>query len=356
MSTVNGTMVVAGETNSSGAMVVRPQTVGVSSEQQRVIAEVQAALTVAKASRRDEVDAVDRIKTACQRVGLAEKAEYSFSRGGEEINGATIDLLTTIANCWGNIQFGFRELSQANGESVVEAFAWDLETNSKRAVQFTVPHKRYTKRGVTELKDPRDIYEMVANYAQRRVRACLEAIIPPDVVEDAVAQCRETLKATADVTQETISKLLNAFGAMGVTKEQIEKRLLRRIDTMQPAQYLSLRRIYKSLSDGMSKPEDWFEAMEEAAPTTATEAAKAALKKKPAPTPEPPAETAAPASSILDKAEREFAACQTVEAVDEAEATLKQMDITEGQEVDISQMADVARKRLAKSTKQKSFA
>ena len=349
MSVANGTMVVAENTNSSGAVIVRPQTVGVAAEQQRVIAEVQAALTVAKASRRDEVDAVDRIKNACQRIGLAERAEYVYSRGGTEITGPTIDLLTVIANCWGNIQFGFRELSQANGESIVEAFAWDLETNSKRSVQFAVPHKRFTRSGSTDLKDPRDIYELVANQAQRRVRACLEAIIPPDVLEDAVTQCKETLKASADVTPETITKLLSAFATIGVTKEQIEVKLGRRIDTMQPAQYLSLRRIYKSISDGMSKPGDWFEASGEQPPATATEAAKTALKRKPAPepmpepTPEPPT-----TGSIIDKAEREFAACTTTEQVDTLEADLKGMDLDDGQLIDVEQLATEARTRLKK--------
>jgi hypothetical protein len=166
--------------------------------------------------------------------------------------------MTVIANCWGNIEFGFRELSQANGESTVEAFAWDLETNSKRTVTFTVPHKRFSGGKATPLVDPRDIYELVANNAQRRVRSCLEAVIPPDIVEDAVSQCRETLKQTAEVTPDSIQKTLQAFTPLGVTKEQIESRLGRRIESMQPAQLVNLRRIYKSLQEGMSKPADWF--------------------------------------------------------------------------------------------------
>lgn len=156
-----------------------------------------------------------------------------------------------------------------------------METNSKRTVVFNVPHKRVTKRGTTQLTDPRDIYELVANQAQRRVRACLEAIIPPDVVEDAVAQCRATLKETAQVTPESIAKLMEAFGKMCVSKEQLEKRLGRRLDAMQPAQLVNLRRIYKSITDGMSKPGDWFEYGEDDAPQqSAADAAKDALRKK----------------------------------------------------------------------------
>jgi hypothetical protein len=270
--------------NGSGALVVRPQaTIGAQAEMQRVQAEIQSRLMVAKSCPRDEVEAMDRIKTACQRVGLAENAEYSYSRGGTEINGPTIDLLRVIANCWGNIDYGFRELSQANKESTVEAYAWELETNAKNTKVFTIPHKRYTRQGSYDLTDPRDIYETVANNAERRVRACLEAIIPPDVVAEAVSECRNTLKANADVSPDAIKKLVTAFGAIGVTAEQIETRLGRRLDSMQPAQLIGLRRIYKSLQDGMSKPADWFEQKPSDQPATSLDAAKDVLRKKATP-------------------------------------------------------------------------
>jgi hypothetical protein len=283
---------MATATEHDNGLITRPQvtSIGAVAEQQRAVAEIQAALTVAKHCRRVEQESVDRIMVSCQRIGLAEKSEYVYNRGGTDITGPTIDLLTVIANCWGNIQFGFRELAQRPprhpgeaGESEVEAFAWDLETNSKRCVTFTVQHKRVTDKGrkVTMLTDPRDIYELVANNAQRRVRACLEAIIPPDIVEDAVMQCRATLKETAQVTPESIAKLVDAFEKLGVTKQQIETKLGRRLDTMQPAQLVNMRRIYKSISDGISQPGDWFAVEEESeAPKSATTSVKEALRKK----------------------------------------------------------------------------
>lgn len=264
---------------SEGTMTVRPQGggIGMASEQQRVVAEIQAALTVAAARPRDEVRAIDKIKTACQRPRLAEAAEYSYSRGGQEISGPTIDLLTIIANCWGNVQFGFRELSQTNGESLVEAFAWDLETNSQRKVQFSVPHVRVSDRGKsrTVLTDPRDIYEHVANFAQRRVRKCLEDVIPVDVVEDALEECRTTLRESDPVTPERIQAMADAFEkSFRVTRPMLEERLGRRLDTIAPAQMASMKRIFKSLKDGMSKPEDWFR--QEQAPEAETPAPKTA--------------------------------------------------------------------------------
>jgi hypothetical protein len=56
-------------------------------------------------------------------------------------------------------------------------------------------------------------------------------------------------------------KLVDAFAAYKVSKEQIEKRIQRRLDTITPAQLIQLRKIYNSLRDGMSGPADWFEAI-----------------------------------------------------------------------------------------------
>lgn len=240
------------------ASEVDAQSIGAVAESQRSMAEIQAALTIAAARPRDEVRAIERIRNACARPGLAQNSQYAYSRGGQEITGPSIDLLTAIAGCWGNLQFGFRVLADRKTESEVEAFAWDLETNTKRTVVFTVAHKRDTKTGSKALTDSRDVYEMQANMAQRRVRACLEAIIPSDVVDDAVAMCNETLKHAADVTPDAVAKLIKAFAGKEVTRAMLEKWLGRRAETMAPAQLMRLRAIYKSLSDGMSMKEDWF--------------------------------------------------------------------------------------------------
>lgn len=268
---------------SAGGITVRPQSVGMTQASQRVIAEAQAALTVAAARPRDQVDAIDRIKTSCQRLGVASVAEYCFSRGGQEISGPSIKLLEVVAGAWGNIQSGFRELSRSNGESVVEAFAWDLETNHKKVMEFTVRHWRDTRSGGHALKDERDIYELIANMAQRRVRKCLESVIPRDVVDEALDECAATLKAKCVLDAPRIKSMADKFSSeYGVTVEQIEKRIQRRIDSITQAQFISLGKIYTSLKDGMSKAADWFDMgqpSEEEKPANATEALKSKLKK-----------------------------------------------------------------------------
>jgi hypothetical protein len=228
-------------------------------DQQRAIAEVQAAMMMARANPRDQVAAMDRILNACTRPSLAEGAVYQYARGGQDVTGPSIRLAETIAQNWGNIQFGIRELDQRNGESTVQAYAHDVETNTRREVTFQVPHARHTRQGKRILTDPRDIYEMVANQGARRLRACILAVIPGDVTEAAVNQCEMTLHAKADVSPEAVQKMVDAFSKYGVTKEQIEARIQCRLDAIKPEQVVDIKKIYVSLRDGMSKPEGWFE-------------------------------------------------------------------------------------------------
>ena len=248
-------------TNQNPFAVSAPQTQAMStvqSDSQRAIAEVQAALVIAKQFPRNPIEAYDRVMNACQRPGLAQSAVYSYARGGTSVTGPSIRLAEMLAQNWGNIQYGIRELSSENGESTVEAFAWDVETNTRQTKVFQVPHIRYTRQGTKKLTDPRDIYELVANNGARRLRACILGVIPGDVVDAAVDQCEKTIHASADTSPEGVQKLIKAFEQFGVSKDDIEGFIQRRVDAITPANVVSLRKIFTSLRDGMSSAKDWF--------------------------------------------------------------------------------------------------
>ena len=230
------------------------------SDAERAIQEVQAAMVIAKKFPRDSIDAMDRILNACTRSSLANTALYCYTRGGQEITGPSIRLAEAIAQEWGNMQFGIRELSTENGRSTVEAFAWDIQSNTKQVKTFQVAHSRKARGQVTTLTDPRDIYELIANHGARRMRACILSVIPGDVVEAAVNQCEVTQANNVDVSPEAIQKMIAAFSeSFSVTKEMIEKRIGKRCEAINASQLLNLRRIFQSLKDGMSKQSDWFE-------------------------------------------------------------------------------------------------
>lgn len=232
-------------------------------EKQRVMQEVQALVLVAQKCPRDEVKAHKRIMDAAKRVSLAEGALYAYPRSGQIIKGPSIRTAETIAKYWGNISFGIKELSQNNTtkESEMMAYAWDLETNVRQEKVFKVPHKRYSKsKGLTNLDDPRDIYEMTANQGARRLRACILGLIPTDIIEDFVKECEKTLAGTnSKPLKDRVKEMIKAFEGLGVTQAQVEKRLGCKSSSFIEKHLVDLRAIYKSIKDNFQTIDDYFE-------------------------------------------------------------------------------------------------
>ena len=223
--------------------------------------EVQAAMVIAKRFPRDEVESYNRILRACKRKSLAEQAMYEYPRGGTKVTGPSIRLAEMMAQNWGNLDFGILELEQKNGACQVRAYAWDLETNTRQTKVFSVPHIRSTKKGDIPLTDPRDIYELVANQGARRVRACILGVIPGDVIDAAISQCEKTLaegetKPIIDLVRDMAGIFQSKFG---VPLEAIEKLIGCRAEAFSMNDLIRMKKIYKSLSDGMAKREDYFD-------------------------------------------------------------------------------------------------
>lgn len=225
----------------------------------RAVAEVQAAYIIAKKFPRDVQQSYLTIINSCKRPFLAEQAMYAYPRGNQTVTGPSIRLAEVLAQSWGNMDAGIREISQSDGESLVEAYAIDLQTNTRMTKLFKVPHIRYTKKGSTKLTDPRDIYELIANQGARRMRACILSVIPGDVVEAAVAQCEKTLLDGKEPIADQIRKMVVAFDEMGIKPSHIEKMLGHSIDATIPQEIVRLKAVYKSLRDGHAKREDFFD-------------------------------------------------------------------------------------------------
>ena len=230
-------------------------------EASRAIAEAQGKLVIAKRFPRNEVEAYAKAMEACQRPTMAAKAFYSFPRGGQTVEGPTIRFAEELARCWGNIDYGIKELSQDDGKSEMQAYAWDLETNAQSVQNFTNPHQREQGKKMVKLTSQRDIYENNANMATRRLRSRILAILPSWFVEDAIEECKKTLAGRNDTPLiDRVKKMVVAFAKIGVTQEQIEKRLKKKIDTMNADDFVEYTGIYNAIKQGESKIADWFES------------------------------------------------------------------------------------------------
>lgn len=289
---------------------------------QREIAEVQAALVVARKFPRDPVIAMDRILNACTRPGLAAKASYEYAKGGQDVSGASIRMAEVLAQNWGNIATGVIELSRSmdsRGVGVSECltYAWDLETNFRDEKRFQVRHYRDTKQGGYPIKEEREIYELIANNGARRKRACILAVIPGDVQEAAERQCEVTLATKVKVTPELVQSLVDKFAPLGITKEMLEKRIQKRMDAITPGAVINLGKIYNSIKDGMSTAAEWFEmaavpAGQQPGEPGAKETAKSKMDAMAAETDTKPAGEAAKAAASKEQEQPKSAAETTV--------------------------------------------
>lgn len=238
-------------------------------EASRAIAEAQGKLVIAKRFPRDEVAAYAKAMEACQRPTMAEKAFYSFPRAGQTVEGPTIRFAEELARCWGNIDYGIKELSQDDGKSEMQAYAWDLETNAQSVQNFTNPHQREVRGKMVTLNSQRDIYENNANMATRRLRSRILAILPAWFVEDAISECKKTLAGQNDIPLiDRVKKMVVAFAKFGVTQEQIEKRLKRKLETMTADDFVEYTGIFNAIKGGESKVAEWFDAPAEATELT----------------------------------------------------------------------------------------
>lgn len=252
----------------------------------RAAQEVQAMVIAAKKMPRNQSEAYARIMQACSRPGLAKISQYRFPRGGSQVTGASIRLAEALAQNWGNMCTGVYEIERRAGISTAMSFAWDLETNYRNELQFQVRHVRDTRKGLVPLHDERDIYEMVANMGARRKRACILAVIPRDVIEEAIDKCNETrAKVDAKVPlQDRMRDVAASFLTdFGVSVQMLETYLGRSMTSATEKEFRECADIYRALRDGVADVSDYFagdggDDPKGGKPKTHTEAIKETLK------------------------------------------------------------------------------
>lgn len=236
---------------------------GTAVEQSRAAAEVQAAVVVAQQCPRNIQSAVAEMRESCKQMTLAERAFYRYPKGGQTITGASVHLARELARCWGNVQYGLVEMRRDDeyGQSEMQAFAWDVQTNSRNSSTFIVPHRRDTKNGPQQVTDMRDIYELNTNNGARRVREAIFAILPPWFVEEAKDLCNQTLKnGGGKPLAQRVADAIKAFEGIGITADRIENRLDRPSRKWTEHDVAQLIVIFKSIQRGEITAEDEFPA------------------------------------------------------------------------------------------------
>ena len=194
-------------------------------EQSRAEAEVKAAVAVALQFPRNVAAASAEMVESCKTTFLAERAFYAVPNRGA---GPSVHLARELARIFGNIQYGVKELSRDDeaGMSEIQAFAWDLQTNTRSERTFQVPHARMKGRDRQRLTDLGDVYSNNQTQGARAVRECIFSILPPWFVEQAKDACNATLKhGGGKPLAQRISDAVKAFEGVGVDADRIAAKL-----------------------------------------------------------------------------------------------------------------------------------
>jgi len=220
----------------------------------QAITEVQGALILAKRFPRDEDAAYEKLLKACRRYLFADKANYSFPRGGATITGPSINLAREFARVWGNIEYGHIIVSDDEEERHIRAWAWDKETNARVFEEDSFKKLIYRKKEGWIKPDERDLRELTNRRAAICKRNCLLQLMPRDYIEDAQHICKMTIqKKIVEDPDRAKKDIILAFSTLNVTPAMLEEYLKHPIAQCSPAEIVTLREIYQSISDGNSK-------------------------------------------------------------------------------------------------------
>ena len=221
-------------------------------EQSRAIAQVQAAAVMARQFPRSTQAAISEMRDACGRTELAKRAFFKFPRGGESVTGASVYLARELARIWGNIDYGLNELRRddMHGQSEMQAYAWDLQTNARSTRTFVIEHARDTKQGRKQLTDLRDISDNNNNFGARAVREMIFATLPQWFTDMAQEVCRETLKNGGGVPLPTrVANALAAYKRARITPSQLAARVGTEPDAWSHEDVTDLEILYRSLQN-----------------------------------------------------------------------------------------------------------
>jgi len=226
----------------------------------RSMAEVQVQAVMAVQRPRDEMQALSRLKVACEDEWLQANAEYGWKVSGNTVSGPTIHLMRTCQRLWGNLNSGFQPVAETDDSVIIDAWAWDLETNvlTRRSslVKKAIERKVYDEGGKkigTEFRLPneRELLMLVNREGAKLQRGALQDVIDRAFWSRAVLYCRKGTKATiAQQREKVVKALVESFAEMRVDTHALEEYLGHPVRDASGDEIEDLRAVYQALAGG----------------------------------------------------------------------------------------------------------
>lgn len=268
----------------------------------QAVAQVQLAMQFALSNPRNEDDARSKMVRFTKRYEFAEKGVYSYPRGTTTVRGPSIVLARELAKVWRNIQSGSYTVADDDNSRTLRCWAWDLETNTRQEIDVTFAKLIYRKKQGWIPADERELLELTNRNGSKGQRNCILALMPWDMVQDAVQNCRDVVAAKIKEDPDLFRKnLVRSFADQGVSGSELTAFVghpLEQFSRSHTEQLGELTAIYRRLRDGDAiwseiVAEKWGKlGVEGEAPSTATELRKKVAAAAAAVTTEPKAPAA----------------------------------------------------------------
>lgn len=291
-----------------------------------VRATIQARVYLALERPRNLAVVKDRITSMLKRPSIAEKAVYRVQRGGEMKNGKwepnyvegpSIRLMEMMRQAFGNMDTTDMVIADSDHDRTIQVTALDYEANASESRQIMVPktieRKATYDKETRSYKPPdreilsvrknsygKDVYRCIAtdaevmemqnSQASRARRNAIRALLPPDMVEDAVALAKVTMASkVAKQRADEITRLRGVFQKIGVNNEGMAEYLGHGLDDATHDDLVGLGMLATAIGEGSTT---WKAAVKARAEARAAEAEAEADATPPA---------AAPASTTPNK-------------------------------------------------------
>lgn len=243
-------------------------------------AAVEARFLVAINRPRNPDESRVRLLTRCRSPQFAEVAEYEKPVGGKKIHGASIRMMEEIARQWRNVDVQAPVVFDDHERRIIRVTATDLESNYSASVDVILEktvERRAPRQGeeivsqrvnsqgavVYRIRADEDAFlvKQNANVSKAR-RECIRAIVPGDLVEEAMETCLATRKNGDAVDPAAARKRISdLFYRLGVMPQQLSELLGKpSLDVITPAELELLRSIHTAMKDGEATWSDIVEA------------------------------------------------------------------------------------------------
>lgn len=243
-------------------------------------AAVEARFLVAINRPRNFDLARQRLLQRCQSPQFAAVAEYAKPIGNKKVRGASIRMMEEVARQFGNVDVQSQVTFDDRERRNIRVTATDLETNYSQSVDVILEKtvERKSPRTGDEILGSRinsmgeKVYRITAdedaffvkqnaNIAKAR-REMIRAIVPGDLVDEAMSLCANTRKnETAEDPAGARKRIADAFFALGIMADQLADYLGKpSLEAVTDAEIDVLRSIYAGMKDGETT---WAEVIEQ---------------------------------------------------------------------------------------------